>query len=97
MAKYFDKVQTIKSVLQYFDISLIPQSENVQGRTLSRLVTLENNSFKWTYIKYLETPSINNIEKVQQVTYEPSWIDPFIKYITEGVLPNNHEEARLLK
>lgn len=29
--------------------------------------------------------------------HEPSWIDSFIRYITEGILPSNLEEARLLK
>lgn len=97
MAKYFDKVQTITSTFQYFSIIHIPQDENARADILSMLMTLADNSLGWTYVEYLEALGNNNIEKVQQVIHELSWMDLVIKYITDSILPNDRKEARLLK
>lgn len=40
------------------------------GQTLSRLATSADNFLEWTYIEYLEAPSITEIKEVQQVDYE---------------------------
>lgn len=42
-----------------------------------------------TYIEYLEASSINEAEKVQQVVHKQSWMDPFIKYLIEGILSDD--------
>lgn len=47
--------------------------------------------------RVLGDPSIDRAEEVQQVTHELSWIDPFIKYIIEGDLPSDRQEAKLPK
>lgn len=77
------------SAFKYFGIFYIPRQENALANMLSWLATLVNNSFNRIYIEYLEAPSTNKIEEVQQVNQEPSWINPFIKFLAEGVLLNN--------
>lgn len=51
--------------------------------------TLADNSLKWIYIEYLDVPSINDTREVQQITHKPSWMDPLIRYLIEGILRDN--------
>lgn len=61
------------------------------------LATLLDSSLGWAYVEYLEAPDIKYIEELQQVTQEPSWIDQYIRYITESILPKEPKVAKLLK
>lgn len=64
---------------------------------LSRLATFPDSFLGRAYIEYQEAPGINCIKEIQQVIQEPSWMDPYIRYISEGVLIDESKEARLLK
>lgn len=59
--------------------------ENALIDALSQLATSAKNSLGQTYIKYLEAPSINEIKEVQQLTDDPSWMDPYIKFLIEDI------------
>lgn len=65
-----------------------PRYENAWANKLSQLATSVDNFFGLTYIEYLESPSIDKAKEVQQIDHELSWIDPFIKYLIEDVLPD---------
>lgn len=97
MAKYLDKVWILILALKYFSISYIPQCKNARADSLSRLMILAGNSLDRTYIKYLVTLSIREIEKVQQVDHEPSWMDPFIRYLIEGTILDNPPKGKKFK
>lgn len=89
MSKYLDMLQTIMEAFEYFNISHMPREENIQVNTLSQLVTSTANSLDRIYVKYLDTPNINNVGKIQQINDKPSWIDPIIKYLIEKNLPRD--------
>jgi len=80
-----------------FSISHIPHGENARADALSSFVTLPDSSLGCTHIEYLETPSYEAPREVQQVTPKPSWMDRYIRYITDGILPEDRAEAGLVK
>ena len=83
--------------LKYFKIFHIPKTENVRADILFWLTTTAYNSLGRTFVEYLEQPSIDKIEKVLQLTVEPSWMDPTIQYLTDGVHPKDFVEAKQLR
>ena len=50
-----------------------------------------------TFVENLEQPSIDKIEEVLQLTAEPSWMDPIVRYLTDGVSSEDPTEARRLR
>ena len=44
----------------------------------------------------LETPSIRKTELVAQVAAVPSWMDPFISYLQDGILLDDRDQVRSL-
>ena len=87
MASYLHKVCDSITTFEQFDISHIPRKENARADTLSRLATSTEESLGRTFIEYLEAPSIEKVEEIQQITDEPSWKDSFIRYLSDGILP----------
>ena len=57
---------------------------------------LEDNLLKTVPIEVLETPIIGKSELIAQVNTVPSWMDPFISYLHDGVLTNDRDQARSL-
>ena len=47
-------------------------------------------------VEVLETPSIGRSKLISQVNVVPSWMDPFISYLRDGVLLNDHDQVRSL-
>ena len=86
MMKYLQKVKDLTLTLKYFEISYIPRKKNARANVLSWFATTSFNSLDRTFIKYLEQPSIDKVEKVLQINDEPCWMDPIIQYLTDGVL-----------
>ena len=46
-----------------------------------------------SFFEVLEEPSTNRPNLVLQAEAEPSWIDPIFRYLAEGSLPPDREEA----
>lgn len=61
------------------------------------LMTLANKSLGWTYIKHLKTLSIEKAKEVHQVDHKSSWMDQFVKYLTDDTIPYNPREGKMLK
>lgn len=97
MTKYLDKVQTLTLELKYFGILHIPRCKNAWADTLSWLATLADRTLYQTYLKYLETPIIEEAEEVQQVNHELSWINRFVKKRSNGTIYNNPPEGKKFK
>ena len=95
--KYLQNVKDLTSTLKYFEIFYIPRIKNAQADILSRLTSTSSfNSLDRTFIEYLEQLSIDKVEKVLQLTDEPSWIDLIIQYLTDGTLPMDPSEVKRL-
>ncbi|KAL5566636.1 hypothetical protein UlMin_029800 [Ulmus minor] len=93
-------VKKVKELLGQFDtivITQVPRSENSNTDALAWLITsLEENILKTMPVEVLETPSIIKSELIAQVAAVTSWMDPFISYLRDGVLPNDHDQVRSL-
>ena len=95
MAQYLGKVRILSSQLEHFEIIHVPHSENSWVDTLSRLAITAPESLGRTFIEHLEAPSIaEEAREVHQIETEPSWMDPIIKFLNEGVLPEDKAEAK---
>ena len=59
------------------------------GQDLSRVILIED----------LHTPVEDKKEKVQvhQIMVRPSWMDPLVLFLKEGVLPNEKREAEKIR
>ena len=97
MAKYLHKVKELTPSFQYFNILHIPRKNNTPVDSLSHLATSSVNRLGRVGIEYLDRPSIDEPEEVQQLSQEPSWIDPIRKYLVKGTLPENSAEAKKLR
>ena len=64
--------------------------------SLSRLTISRYDQLNKILVEYLEYPSINTEEEIQQtrVGVEPSWIDLILNFINNGTLPSEPFEAR---
>lgn len=60
-------------------------------------MTFTDNSLDRTYVEYLDAPIIDDIEEVQQISDQPSWRDPLVKYLIEETLLNDFLEAKWIK
>ena len=97
MVKYLQKAKDLISTFRHFEISYIPRTKNARANALSQLATTSSNLLDRTIIKYLEQPSIDKVEKVLQINNESSWMDPIIKYLINGTLPDSPLEAKRLR
>ena len=97
MAKYLQKVKDLVARLGYFEISHISMSENARVDALSRLATSAYDAFGRTLVENLEQLSIDKIEEVLQLTAESSWMDPIVRYLTDGISPEDPTESKRLR
>ncbi|XP_038985250.1 uncharacterized protein LOC120111619 [Phoenix dactylifera] len=98
MQKYLQKVRDLTSVLGSFNIHHIPRTENLRADQLSKLVTSRMSELsKATVLEYLQTPSTEEPEPTMCIDTEPSWMDEFINYLQDGILPDDELEVRRIK
>ena len=97
MAKYLQKVKELTPSFQYLNILHIPRKDNTSADSLSHLATSSVSRLGRVGVEYLDRPSIDEPEKVQLLSQEPSWIDPIRGYLIEGTLPENPVEAKKLR
>ncbi|KAL0445720.1 UNVERIFIED_CONTAM: hypothetical protein Slati_1699900, partial [Sesamum latifolium] len=85
-----------KHLLAYSDSQLIPREENAKADSLSKLASsLEDCRTRHIIIHYL--PEARTPLAVQPITTGEDWRTPIIKWIEEGLLPENRWEAARLK
>ncbi|XP_073104433.1 uncharacterized protein [Elaeis guineensis] len=80
--------------LRYFEIFHIPRTENARTDILFELTTIAYSSLGRTFVECLEQSSIDKIEKVLQLTAEPSWMELIIRYLSDGVLSEDPAKAK---
>ncbi|KAL5554621.1 hypothetical protein UlMin_042022 [Ulmus minor] len=98
MAFYLKKA---KELLRQFDtvtITQIPRNENINADALARLATwLEDSLLKTVPLEILDEPSINKHQQVDAISDKPTWMDPIMAYLRDGILPQDKFEARQLR
>ena len=92
------KVRQIISTFKSFKIQQVLRVENVQADALSKLAAFLPSELRRTiFLKVLEKFSLEEPPEILQTIYEPSWMDPFIQFLREGILSEDRKEARKLK
>ena len=98
MARYLERVREIIPTFGNFDIRQIPRSKNTRADLLSKLAMLAPTELpKEVFFEVLKHPSTEESQSMMEISYEPSWIDPLVVYLKDGVLPPDAKEARKLK
>ncbi|KAL0440402.1 UNVERIFIED_CONTAM: hypothetical protein Slati_2523200 [Sesamum latifolium] len=96
MIQYLQQITDLKTKFHHFQIIQIPKEENVKADSLSKLASiLEDCRIRHITIYYL--PEARTPLAVQPITTGEDWRTPIIKWIEEGVLPENRWEAARLK
>ena len=98
MAKYLEKVKEIVPAFSSFNIKQIPRTKNTRTDLLSKLATLAPVELpKEVLFEVLKCSSMEESRPVMEIDHEPSWVDPLIIYLRDGVLPQDAKEARKLR
>ncbi|XP_077232178.1 uncharacterized protein LOC143867217 [Tasmannia lanceolata] len=93
MLKYLEKVREKISLFEEFEIVHISNSLNARADALSKMASSETTSWGNVYTEVFSRPSTER-EEVTNINHEPSWIDPIIQYLKDGILPEDRKEAR---
>ena len=88
MAKYLEKVKELVSAFSSFDIRQILRLENTRADLLSKLAMLAPAELpKDVFFEVLKCLSTEESRPMMEIDHEPSWIDPLITYLRDGVPP----------
>ncbi|KAL0401635.1 UNVERIFIED_CONTAM: hypothetical protein Slati_4193400 [Sesamum latifolium] len=96
MIQYLQQIADLKIKFHHFQIIQIPREENAKTNSLSKLASsLEDCRTRHITIHYL--PEARTPLAIQPITTGEDWKTPIIKWIEEGLLPDNRWEAARLK
>ncbi|KAL0320221.1 UNVERIFIED_CONTAM: hypothetical protein Sradi_5283600 [Sesamum radiatum] len=96
MIQYLQQITDLKAKFHHFQIIQIPREENAKADSLSKLASsFENCLTKHITIHYL--PEARTPLTIQPITTGEDWRTPIIKWIKEGLLPENRWKAAKLK
>ncbi|KAL0421268.1 UNVERIFIED_CONTAM: hypothetical protein Slati_3149700 [Sesamum latifolium] len=96
MIQYLQQIADLKTKFHHFQIIQIPREENAKADSLSKLASsLEDCRTRHITIHYL--PEARTPLAIQPITTGEDWRTPIIKWIEEGLLPENRWEAARLK
>ena len=89
MAAYLLKVQTTMFVFEIVRVGQISRNLNNHADALATLASVLSADFKrFIPIETLATPSIDQPANfINTITVGPCWMDPYVIYLKEGVLP----------
>ena len=98
MAKYLEKVKEFAPAFSSFNIKQISRIKNTMADLLSKLATLALAKLpKEVLFEALKCSSTEESRTMMEIGHEPSWIDPLVAYLKDGVLSHDANEARKLK
>ncbi|GKA15438.1 reverse transcriptase domain-containing protein [Tanacetum coccineum] len=96
MIKYLAKAREYISEFKTFSIENIPRGSNQKADVLSKLATVPfHNLTKEILVEVLNERS-TEVQEVQTIVEEEgdNWMTPIIKYLEEGIVPSDSNEAR---
>ncbi|XP_059663459.1 uncharacterized protein LOC132309128 [Cornus florida] len=93
-ANNFDQIEFIQLPREYNeDADRLAYSASSSGKMLARVIPVD--------VLYqpsiFEKPSNSDPQQVNVILYEPSWIDPIMTFIRDGVLPEQRDKARKIR
>ncbi|GKB12920.1 reverse transcriptase domain-containing protein [Tanacetum coccineum] len=99
MIKYLAKAREYISEFKTFSIENIPRGSNQKADVLSKLATVPfHNLTKEILVEVLNERS-TEVQEVQTIVEEEgdNWMTPIVKYLEEGIVPSDSNEARALR
>ncbi|GJU19313.1 reverse transcriptase domain-containing protein [Tanacetum coccineum] len=99
MIKYLAKAREYISEFKTFSIENIPRGSNQKADVLSKLATVPfHNLTKEILVEVLNERS-TEVQEVQAIVEEEgdNWMTPIVKYLEEGIVPSDSNEARALR
>ncbi|XP_024025995.1 uncharacterized protein LOC112092918 [Morus notabilis] len=98
MAAYLKKVREGLGKFTTYDIQQVPRAENCNADALARLATSRDAYIlNLVPLEVLKTPSTEKRPEVAPVDLQPSWMDPIIRYLVNGELPEDRRQAQKMK
>lgn len=99
MKRYLTLVQKLQTEFKAknipLQVDLIPHEQNEEADLLSRLTLKEiEQLLQEVLMKTISQPNFEKLVLVMNVHSESSWMDPFIKYLDQGKLPADKNEAK---
>ncbi|XP_077215981.1 uncharacterized protein LOC143850646 [Tasmannia lanceolata] len=93
MIKYLEKVRKEISTFEEFQIVQISRTLNTRADILFKMASSGMFETGNIYTEILPQRSVER-EEVLQLNEEPSWMDPIVRYLKDGVVPSDRKEAR---
>ncbi|XP_077222179.1 uncharacterized protein LOC143856022 [Tasmannia lanceolata] len=91
-------LQTVKEKLQRMgevEILQVPRDMNNRADALSKMASEETHDFDSVLTEILSHPSIDEVQ-VLEIPPGPNWMDLIMRYLKDGILPEDKLEARRL-
>ncbi|XP_071709113.1 uncharacterized protein [Rutidosis leptorrhynchoides] len=99
MQKYLELTKALTNTFATFEIKQIPHNRNKKAYALSKLAFLLYDHFtKKVMVEVLERKSTEEDTLMETITTEEEcWMTPFIKYVVDGILPEDKLQARRIR
>ncbi|XP_071687443.1 uncharacterized protein [Rutidosis leptorrhynchoides] len=99
MQKYQELTKALTNTFAAFEIKQIPRNRNKKADALRKLASLLYDHFtKKVMVEVLERKSTEEDTLMAKITTEEEcWMTPFIKYLTDGTLPEDKLQAHRIR
>ncbi|GKV30498.1 hypothetical protein SLEP1_g39303 [Rubroshorea leprosula] len=99
MVKYVAMVAELKCKFQKFCLSKIPRTENEQANSLSKFASDSSSQSRSVFVEVLDEPSFMKppVMEISTDPDTPSWTDPILSFLRDGIVPENRQEAMKLR
>ncbi|XP_024178498.1 uncharacterized protein LOC112184467 [Rosa chinensis] len=99
MSSYQALAQALVQRFTSYIFTQIPRAENDKADALAKLAsTSPNPTYGATKVKILAGPSTSKtVSEIFSVDHKASWMDPILKYMIDGLAPDDKVEARRLQ
>ncbi|XP_024027555.1 uncharacterized protein LOC112093419 [Morus notabilis] len=95
MAAYLKKVKEALEKFMAYDIQQVPRTENSNADALTRLATSKDTELlKLVPVEVLKASTTEGKPEVMLVNFQPSWMDPIIRYMVDDELPKDRQLAK---
>ena len=99
MAAYLLKVQQTINHFNMVRVGQIGRNLNSHADALATLASILSTDFKqFIPIETLATPNISLPAcHIHTITVDPCWMDPYVLYLKEGIMPEQRKEAEVVR
>lgn len=81
-----------------YNIQQVSREENSNADALTRLATSKDvELLKLVPVEVLRAPTIEGKPEVMPINCQPSWMDPIVRYLVDGELPNDKQQGKTLR